>query len=178
MRIVSFATNHISANAAAQRDTTAEGLARTAVHALLERSPAFAALHPDRQHALASDTASVAAYLAGAADLTSQADALLREVDFPAFVAGLVDGVFGAVVDASIEQMKAYGELVKSVAHSIDLFVNDTLSARQARDHLTRNHPEFVLPEPASADTAQPPSHRLPVAAMLSAGIGRIMNAA
>src|SRR6185295_19943913 len=34
---------------------------------------------------------------------------LVKKVDFPAFVSGLVNGVFKAVVDASMEQMRAYG---------------------------------------------------------------------
>src|SRR5512139_1762570 len=33
---------------------------------------------------------------------------LVKKVDFPNFVSGLVNGVFKAVVEASMEQMKAY----------------------------------------------------------------------
>src|SRR5512132_1704632 len=45
---------------------------------------------------------------------------LVQKVDFPAFVSGLVQGVFKAVVDASIEQMKAYGELLAATAKTVD----------------------------------------------------------
>jgi len=47
---------------------------------------------------------------------------VVQQVDFPPFVAELIGGVFDAVVDQSIEQMKAYGELVKDTAQSVDSF--------------------------------------------------------
>ncbi len=47
------------------------------------------------------------------------AGALLREVNFPVFVSGLIDGVFNSIVTSSIKQMEAYGQLVKSVAQSL-----------------------------------------------------------
>ena len=37
---------------------------------------------------------------------------LLKSVDFPNFVSGLIEGVFHAIVKSSIEQMEAYGRLV------------------------------------------------------------------
>jgi len=37
-------------------------------------------------------------------------------VDFPAFVGGPIQSVFHAIVNVSIQQMNAYGELLKSVA--------------------------------------------------------------
>lgn len=51
------------------------------------------------------------------------ADSLLREVDFPAFVADLIEGTFDAIVDASIQQMKAYGALLQEVAEAVDQFL-------------------------------------------------------
>jgi hypothetical protein len=47
--------------------------------------------------------------------LPQQQGDLQGEVDFPAFVGGLVNGVFDAAVDASVKQMDAYGQLVGSV---------------------------------------------------------------
>ena len=44
----------------------------------------------------------------------------LGRADFPAFVAGLIDGVFNAIVTASIQQLKAYGELLKNAAKPVD----------------------------------------------------------
>jgi len=50
-------------------------------------------------------------------------------VDFPTFVADLIEGVFNAVVSASIQQMDAFGELVASVARSLDDFVDEVAEA-------------------------------------------------
>jgi hypothetical protein len=99
-------------------------------------------------------------------------------VDFPAFVAGLVQGVFGAIVDASIEQMEAYGELVQAVSKSLDGFVRGNVSDSQARDYLTQDYPDLVPPEQGGADTTQPPCPRRLVAAMMTAGIARITGCA
>lgn len=74
----------------------------------------------------------------------SQAGALLRQVNFPAFVAELIQGVFQAVVDASIQQMKAYGELVQSVAMSLNDFRDANVSENQARDHLVGKFPNIM----------------------------------
>jgi hypothetical protein len=56
---------------------------------------------------------------------------LENEVDFPAFVSGLIHGVFDAIVDASIQQMEAYGELLRHVAQSVDQFEQDNLEDTQ-----------------------------------------------
>jgi len=53
------------------------------------------------------------------------ADDLLGQVDFPQFVAGLIEGTFHAIVDSSVRQMEAYAELVESVARSLDQFMAD-----------------------------------------------------
>jgi hypothetical protein len=75
---------------------------------------------------------------------TSQAGELLRQVNFPAFVAELVQGVFQAVVDASIQQMRAYGELVQSVAMSLNDFRDANVSENQGRDHLVSKFPNLM----------------------------------
>jgi len=64
------------------------------------------------------------------------ARATLNAIDFPEFVAGLIQGTFHAIVDASIQQMEAYAELLKNVAVSVDRFMNDNISEQSARDHL------------------------------------------
>jgi len=68
----------------------------------------------------------------------------IRDVNFPAFVAGLIDGVFNAIVNASIKQMEAYGELVKNVAKSVDDFMKDNVSENQARDYLADRYPDHL----------------------------------
>lgn len=74
----------------------------------------------------------------------AQTGQLLREVNFPAFVAELVQGVFQAVVDASIQQMKAYGELVQSVTMSLNDFRDQNVSENQGRDHLVSKYPNLM----------------------------------
>lgn len=63
----------------------------------------------------ASENSERAASRAGTQDLVEQ-------VDFPPFVAALISGVFDAVVDQSIQQMEAYGDLVKGTSKSVDEF--------------------------------------------------------
>jgi hypothetical protein len=50
---------------------------------------------------------------------------LVDAVDFPAFVADLIRGTFDAIVDASIQHMEAYGELLKEVSETVDEFLQD-----------------------------------------------------
>jgi hypothetical protein len=68
----------------------------------------------------------------------------IKEVDFPKFVAGLIDGVFNAIVDASIKQMEAYAELVKNVAKSVDQYMKDNVTENQARDYLADRYPDHL----------------------------------
>ena len=69
---------------------------------------------------------------------------MVQTVDFPAFVSGLIQGVFRAIVDASMEQMKAYGELLAAVSKSVDQFADETVSEGQARDFLASRYPSAV----------------------------------
>ena len=71
-------------------------------------------------------------------DAPSATDVVLDAVDFPDFVAGLLQGVFGAVVDASVQQMEAYADLLAEVAKTVDEFTEDHVSEGEARDLLTR----------------------------------------
>jgi len=80
----------------------------------------------------------------GVAMGVQQAGELLREVNFPAFVAELVQGVFQAVVDASIQQMKAYGELVQGVTMSLNEFKDQNTTDNQARDHLASKYSSLM----------------------------------
>jgi hypothetical protein len=82
---------------------------------------------------------------ANAAKQGSQAlQDLVKGVDFPKFVAGLIDGVFNAIVDSSIKQMEAYAELLKNVSKSVDQYMKDNVSKNQARDYLSNRYPDFV----------------------------------
>src|SRR5262249_34803024 len=64
------------------------------------------------------------------------ARATLNAIDFPSFVASLIQGTFQAIVDASIQQMEAYAEMLKNVASTVDRFMSDNVSDGMAKDYL------------------------------------------
>jgi phage tail sheath protein FI len=71
-------------------------------------------------------------------DAPGPSDIVLDAVDFPDFVAGLLHGVFGAIVGASVQQMEAYADLLADVAKTVDEVVEDHVCEDEARDLLTR----------------------------------------
>lgn len=70
-----------------------------------------------------------------------QFGALVQKVDFPKFVGGLIQNVFQAIVESSIQQMRAYGELLANVAKTVDQFAQDNISENNARDWLSQRFP-------------------------------------
>ncbi|HSO32889.1 MAG TPA: hypothetical protein VLT33_10235, partial [Labilithrix sp.] len=76
----------------------------------------------------------------GTGGVTGQVGAVARStlnaIDFPSFVASLIQGTFQAIVDASIQQMEAYAELLKNAATTIDAFSADHVTDGMARDYL------------------------------------------
>jgi len=80
----------------------------------------------------------------GAQSGAAALEGLVSKVDFPKFVAGLIDGVFNAIVTSSIKQMQAYAELVKNVSKSVDDFMKDNVSENQARDYLADRYPDHL----------------------------------
>jgi hypothetical protein len=117
---------------------------RQAVKDLLTRSSAFVELSPKAQTRIAHDTVLVVDYLVRPArDVGDASGNLIERVDFPAFVASLIKGVFHAIVDSSIQQMKAYGKLVADVAGSLNKFRDQNLSDNQARNYLSSRFPQF-----------------------------------
>ena len=62
-------------------------------------------------------------------------------VDFPKFVGGLIQNVFQAIVDASIQQMEAYADLLKAVSQTVDQFAADNISMNNARDWMSQRFP-------------------------------------
>jgi hypothetical protein len=92
---------------------------------------------------IARDTGKIADYLAVSATPAGMQD-LVDNVSYPEFVATLIEGTFNAAVDASIQQMEAYAELVKDVARTVDQFAKDNASAEQARDRLAAKYPELI----------------------------------
>jgi hypothetical protein len=71
-----------------------------------------------------------------------QFGALVKKVDFPKFVSGLIQGVFQAIVDSSLQQMRAYGELLANVAKTVDQFAQDNISENNGRDWLAERFPD------------------------------------
>lgn len=75
---------------------------------------------------------------------------LVTAVDFPEFVSSLIQGVFQAIVDASIQQMEAYGELLAATAKTVDQFAQDHFSDDQAREHIANRFPSLLRIERSS----------------------------
>lgn len=130
----------------------------TAKRSSVTRQPARAAggrigtpLTPARRRQLSRDLGKVVAFVSGAPARSRQGE-LAAAADFPSFVAGLIDGVFQAIVQASIQQMEAYGDLLKGVARSADQFAKDNVSADRARDWLSRTYTQLSDDEDDSDD--------------------------
>jgi hypothetical protein len=87
--------------------------------------------------------------------LARKAGALSDEIDFPAFVAGLVHGTFDAIVDAAIRQMEAFAELVSAVAKNVDDFTRDNVSSNQARDWLVQHYPKELVMDLSQVQTGE-----------------------
>lgn len=82
---------------------------------------------------------------------------LLNEVKFPQFVSGLIEGVFGSIVKSSIEQMRAYQEMIAAVAQSLRQFMDDHVSPNQGRDNMVDQFPDlFEIGTDEWGDNAEP----------------------
>lgn len=80
----------------------------------------------------------------GVREGVDQFGALVKKVDFPKFVSGLIKGVFQAIVESSIEQMRAYGELLANVAKTVDQFAQDNITENNARDWIAGRFGDLV----------------------------------
>ncbi len=67
-----------------------------------------------------------------------------KDVDFVGFVAGLIDGVFKSIVDASIKQMQAYGQLLEAVVKSVGEFAREDVGPRAGREYLADKFPDAL----------------------------------
>jgi hypothetical protein len=102
----------------------------------LGRGRAFRRLKDAQRKAVVGSLSRIVDYWLDAADKEAPFDSVIDAVDFPGFVADLVNGVFDAIVDASLRQMEAYGDLLESVAKTVDRFIDDNVTDNQARDYL------------------------------------------
>lgn len=76
--------------------------------------------------------------------LKAGSDALtdnVAKVDFPKFVGGLIDGVFNAINNSTMAQLKAYSDLVKNVSKSVEEFMSDNVSPNDAKNQLANKYP-------------------------------------
>jgi hypothetical protein len=65
----------------------------------------------------------------------------LNAIAFPTFVADLIKGTYFAIVQATIQQMEAFGKLLANVAQTVDEFMTSNISENQARDFLVSSYP-------------------------------------
>jgi len=120
-------------------------LVRQQVQALLAASPGYQALPRARQAELTKSLQRVATYMADPQGLVSQSFRQPLQhgaVDLPGFVQSLIKGVFGSIVNASIEQMDAYAALVAQVASTVDQFMKDKITDDAARQSLAEAYPD------------------------------------
>lgn len=108
------------------------------------RAVTFAGDQNQKPRDPAGDTAGDRFQAAAARQGTQAFTEQIEDVNFPQFVASLVDGVFTAIVDSSIKQMEAYAELVKNVAKSVDQYMKDNITPNQARDYLATRYPDHL----------------------------------
>jgi hypothetical protein len=113
-------------------------IATDALGRLIKDAPALAELEPAAQIELRRSSLQAMGYLTRRPGSSAQAHPkrrtpTLEEIELRSFVTALVRGTFGAIVNASVQQMEAYAELLKNVATTVDQLT-------QAADerHLTR----------------------------------------
>jgi hypothetical protein len=76
----------------------------------------------------------------------------VEAVNFPGFVASLIQGTFQAIVDATSQQLREYADLVANLSRSVDEFARDHVGTDQVRAHLAGKHRELrhVAPPPGT----------------------------
>ncbi len=79
-------------------------------------------------------------HVGGVRESVDQFGALVQKIDFPNFVSGLIQGVFKAIIDFSVQQMKACVELLTNAANVVDQFTQDRISENSARDWLSEKY--------------------------------------
>jgi len=124
--------------------------------ALLAEAPAFGDLPGTARVEMLRGMTKIAVYLAAPEGLPANqlSSALLMRtwvdaVDFPNFVASLIHGVFHAIVDASVRQMNAYAELIRSAGATVDQFRSENLTDQDGRDWLVSMYPDVFEKAPS-----------------------------
>ena len=70
-----------------------------------------------------------------------RAGSLSDELDFPEFVASLVQGTWDAMVDSAIRQMDSFADLVAAISKPVSQFRDENVTVNQARDWLVAQYP-------------------------------------
>jgi len=65
----------------------------------------------------------------------------LNAIAFPTFVADLIKGTYFAIVQATLQQMEAFGRLLANVAQTVDEFMAANVTENQARDYVVSSFP-------------------------------------
>ncbi len=105
------------------------------------------------------------------------AGAYLQAVNFPNFVAGLIKGVFHAIVESSIEQMQAYADLVANVSKTLNEFRDENVSDNAGKDHLIDQFPDlFALGTGEDTDGNPVPKVQLKNGVDESAALARVKS--
>ncbi len=68
----------------------------------------------------------------------------VKDVDFPKFVSGLIEGVFTSIVNSSIKQMHEFGKYLQMVAMTVKDFASENVPMNEARDNLTAKYPQAL----------------------------------
>jgi hypothetical protein len=72
-------------------------------------------------------------------------------INFPGFVASLIQGTFQAIVDATAQQLREYADLVGNLSRSVDDFARAHVSNDQVRAQLAKHRElRHVAPPPGS----------------------------
>jgi hypothetical protein len=117
---------------------------------------------PTPQVTRRSSTGGPGAFTAQAAREGAEvAGLLLEKVNFSAFVGGLIENVFHAIVTSSIQQMEAYGKLVANVAMTLNQFRDENTTQNQGRDHLVDQFPDLFEISMESGTFDEAPSARV-----------------
>lgn len=99
-----------------------------------------------------------------------QFGALVQKVDFPKFVGGLIKNVFQAIVESSMQQMRAYGELIANVAKTVDEFMTDNIGEGAGRDYLAGRFPDSLAVDVSSSSSFAEGDPAPPVARLVATG--------
>jgi hypothetical protein len=112
---------------------------------------------PARSDASAAPAAPPAPPVKQTAEIGQRAATALEAIDFPGFVASLLNGTFQAIVDSSAQQVRSYAELVASLSQTLEDFSTEKVSEDQAKQHLADQHPkDLVLVFPPTGQSGPP----------------------